>query len=102
MDVEAMERTLGDNVRAVRLSRRLTQTALAERANVSLGALKHLEQGSGATTRTLVKVLRALSAEDWLATLAPPAEPFDPMKMLEARQRQEKPKGPRRVRTEVA
>jgi transcriptional regulator with XRE-family HTH domain len=96
MTTTELEQTLGHGVRARRIAARLTQVELAERANVSVGALKHLETGSGATTTTLVKVLRALGAEDWLATLAPPPAPFDPLQLLEDRQRTST--GPSRVR----
>ena len=101
MTTEALEQTLGRNVRAVRLARRLTQLEVAERANISLGAVKHLESGAGATTTTLVKVLRALGAEPWLDTLAPPAPAaaFDPLQLLQQRQQQAAAKkGPSRVR----
>jgi transcriptional regulator with XRE-family HTH domain len=98
MTTEELEQTLGRGVRALRVSRRLTQVEVAERANVSLGALKHLEHGAGATTTTLVKVLRALEAEGWLETLAPPPQPFDPMKLLEERERRGRATGPSRVR----
>ena len=54
----------------------LTQAEVAERANVSLGALRHLESGSGATVSTLVKVLRALGQEDWLDHLGARARPL--------------------------
>ncbi len=96
---DELEQTLGDGIRAVRLARRLTQVELADRANVSLGALKHLESGAGSTTTTLVKVLRALDADDWLHRLGPPEQPFDPLALLEQRQReQRRAAGPRRVR----
>lgn len=82
MATEALEQTLGRGVRTRRIDARLTQVELAERANVSLGALKHLESGEGSTISTLVKVLRALGAEDWLDTLSPP-DVFDPLRMLD-------------------
>lgn len=96
---DELEQTLGRAVRSLRLAQRLTQVEAADRADVSLGALKHLESGAGATISTLVKVLRALGADGWLATLAPPAEPFDPLALLEQRQRERaRPGGPTRVR----
>jgi transcriptional regulator with XRE-family HTH domain len=96
---EELERTLGFGIRALRVARRLTQIELAERANLSPGAVKHLETGAGATTTTLVKVLRALDAESWLETVAPPPAPFDPLQLLEDRERQaRRSKGPSRVR----
>ena len=87
MAADEMERNLGAGVRALRLGAELTQVELAERANVSVGALKHLESGAGATITTLVKVLRALDADGWLATLAP-STAFDPMALLEQRRKE--------------
>lgn len=98
MATEELEQGLGRSVRALRIGAELTQVELAERANVSVGALKHLESGSGATITTLVKVLRALDAADWLATLSPPAT-FDPMALLEQRRKEARAaKAPMRVR----
>jgi transcriptional regulator with XRE-family HTH domain len=79
------EAELGRRLRALRLDRQLTQQELADRANVSLGAVKHLEQGSGATTTTLAKVLHALGQEGWIDALAPPTAAFSPLELLEQR-----------------
>ncbi|MGD9794741.1 MAG: helix-turn-helix domain-containing protein [Acidimicrobiia bacterium] len=98
MATDELERNLGAGVRALRIGARLTQVELADRANVSVGALKHLESGAGATITTLVKVLRALDADDWLGTLSPPAT-FDPMALLEQRRKEVRAaKAPTRVR----
>ena len=83
---EELEKALGSSVRALRIARSLTQVELADRANVALGALKHLESGAGATTSTLVKVVRALDATDWLAQLAPAPAPFNPLDVLATKQ----------------
>ena len=75
----------------------MTQEDLANRAGVSLGALKNIESGAGANLTSLVKVVRALGREDWLAALLPPAEPaVSPVRML--RERQRTPRERRRVR----
>src|SRR5580698_9107008 len=99
MSTTDLEHELGLNLRAVRIARELSQVELAELANVSVGALQHLERGEGATTATLVKVLRALGREDWLSTLAPPAS-FNPLELLEVRRREARREavGPPRVR----
>lgn len=100
---EELEQALGRQLRALRVAKELTQVELAERANLSVGAVKHLETGAGATTATLVKVLRALGAQGWLEMLAPPPAPFDPLKLLEERQRgASRVKGPQRVRHRAA
>jgi transcriptional regulator with XRE-family HTH domain len=96
---EDLERELGERIRAVRMAGRLTQVELADRANVSVGALKNLESGSGSSTSTLVKVLRALSQESWLDKLEPRPLSFNPLEVLEARRRESAKKAaPRRVR----
>jgi transcriptional regulator with XRE-family HTH domain len=98
MRSDELEATLGERLRSVRLAQRLTQVELAERANVSLGALKHLETGAGATTATLAKVVRALGQERWIEALGPaPAAAFNPLALLDAREREQR-RGPRRAR----
>jgi transcriptional regulator with XRE-family HTH domain len=77
--VEELEQELGRRVRALRRERGLTQQQVADLANTSVGAVKHLESGQGATTRTLVRVLRALEAESWLSTLFTPRTTFNPL-----------------------
>lgn len=77
--VEELEELLGQQVRSLRRSRGWTQQQVAEHANTSLGAVKNLESGRGATTRTLARVLRALDAEDWFTTLYAPKSTFNPL-----------------------
>lgn len=98
--MDELEAVLGRNIRALRVSAGFTQVELAERANVSLGALRHLEGGAGANTTTLVKVLRALGATEWLDALAPPPAVFSPVAKLIDQQREssKRRKGPPRVR----
>jgi transcriptional regulator with XRE-family HTH domain len=98
MQSDDLERKLGEQVRALRIAKRLTQRELSEQANVSIGALKHLESGSGSSVSTLVKVLRALGEDGWIATLGPGPAPFNPLEVLEARQRHGSTAPPRRVR----
>src|SRR5882672_9837952 len=68
-----LEASLGASLRALRLDRNIDQKTIAERAGVSLHALKNLESGQGSSIKTLVAVLRALGREDWLETIAPVA-----------------------------
>ena len=82
------EVVLGRNIRARRIQAGLSQVALSERANVSVGALQHLERGEGASTRTLTRVVHALGAESWFEQLAPPPPVFNPLDLLEARTRE--------------
>lgn len=69
--VEELEVELGENLKALRLSRNIDQRVLAERAGVSPRALQRLENGEGSSLNTLIKVIRALGREDWLSAIAP-------------------------------
>jgi transcriptional regulator with XRE-family HTH domain len=82
MPRDELEKELGGRLRAVRVARRITQGELAAQANVSLGALQHLERGAGATVGTLVRVLRALGREAWIDQLAPAPGAFNPLDLL--------------------
>lgn len=92
------EIVLGRSVRARRLDAGHSQAELSAKANVSVGALRHLERGQGASTRTLTRVVRALGAEDWLDQLAPPRPPFNPLDLLETRKREARTTDAPRVR----
>jgi len=70
----------------------LDQKSLADRAGVSLNAVKHLESGRGARVNSLIKVLRALERADWLDALAPTVS-ISPMQILRKGSRE-----PRRAR----
>jgi transcriptional regulator with XRE-family HTH domain len=97
MRSDELEKVIGGQVRSLRLGQNLTQVDVAERANVSVGALKHLESGAGATVHTLVKVLRALGHEDWLDTLGPGTTAFNPLDLLSAREQNSRAARPRRA-----
>jgi len=63
---EEIERSFGAQVKALRLEGDVDQATLAERAAVSVSALKALESGRGSSLRTVVRVARALDRVDWL------------------------------------
>ena len=92
---EEIEVEFGQQLRDLRLRRNIDQRQLAEQAGVALNAVKHLENGRGATLSSLVKILRSLGRADWLETLAPTVT-ISPMQMLKTkqpRQRASKAKG---------
>jgi len=70
---DELEAALGDRLKSLRLDRNIDQKTLAERAGISVRALRNLEAGQGSTLHSLVSTLRALGREDWLATVAPVA-----------------------------
>lgn len=92
---DELQGEIGSQLRAARLRRNISQGDLADKADVSIGALKTLESGSGATLKTLVRVVRALDRIDWILNLQPEVT-ISPMDMLRAsksqRQRAGKPK----------
>ena len=81
-----LEHLLGSHLRALRIRRNLTQRALAERANVALGAVRNAESGRGATIRTLVRILKVVERTDWIEALAPQVS-VSPLQVLTSRSR---------------
>ncbi|HWS78700.1 MAG TPA: helix-turn-helix domain-containing protein [Thermomonas sp.] len=79
---EELASELGDRLRALRLSQALTQATVADKAGISLRALRELEAGRGSTVLTLVRVLKALGIEQGLQALAPQPT-ISPMAMLQ-------------------
>lgn len=92
---EELEQQLGESIKKIRLLRNLDRETLCAQAGVSLTALKNLEGGSGSTTRTLIKILRALGKTEWLGILAPSItiNPLDLMNDIYVRQRASGKKG---------
>ncbi len=87
--VDELEVALGQHIRNLRLQKNLDQNGLAERAGISVSALRRLERGAGATTTTLLSVVRALERQDWLATLAPVAT-INPLHMVRDKPRRQR------------
>lgn len=94
-----LEELLGSRLRELRLLKNLDQNSLAERAGVSLNAVKHLEAGKGARVSSLIKVLRGLDRTDWLEALAPTVS-ISPIQMLKRGSRERK-RARRRARPRV-
>ncbi len=92
---EEWEKELGRDIRRLRQTRQWTQVELAERANISLSALRSLELGAGSSLSSVVRVARALERTEWLRSLAPLEDTFSPMAMLRERTSSSRP---RRVR----
>ena len=68
---ESIESALGERLEALRLSRNINQTALAEEAGVSRRTITRLENGQGMSLNTLIRIMRALGIADRLETLLP-------------------------------
>ena len=80
---------LGAAIKASRLSRNLTQSQVASKADIALRALVHLEAGDGSSTDTLVRTLKAMGAADMIGRLVPPPgiSPIALLKGSKVRQR---------------
>ncbi|GAB3492789.1 hypothetical protein GCM10027399_11880 [Curvibacter fontanus] len=96
LTAEEFEVELGEQLRAARLRRNLTQEELATRAGVSRTAVRALERGSGSTVQTLVRVLKALGMQDWLKSLQPEVT-VSPLQMLRSSKPRQRARSPRRT-----
>lgn len=91
---EELEYEIGTCLRRLRINRNLEQAVLAERAGVSIRALRNLELGNGSSLHTLVCVVRALGQQEWFNTIGPVAT-INPLMMTidaQPRQRASKPR----------
>ena len=70
---KAIETTIGERIRALRLRKNITQKALADTTALSLNTIKSLEAGQ-AKLSTLIAVLRELQALDALNSFLPQAD----------------------------
>ncbi len=66
-----LESLLGENIKKYRLQKGLHQQTLSKQAGISVSALKNLENGGGASVKTLIRVVRALGREDWIEAVTP-------------------------------
>ncbi|WP_054680321.1 helix-turn-helix domain-containing protein [Microbacterium sp. No. 7] len=69
--MDEWEREFGAQIRRARLLEDITQDDLARRAHVSVGTLVTLEGGKGSSFSTVIRVVRALGREEWLASFEP-------------------------------
>ena len=82
---DAWESELGQRLRAVRKRAQLSQAGLAERANISLSAVKALEAGHGSSLKTFISVVRALNLDTGLVRVFALTSTVSPVAMLRAR-----------------
>ena len=79
-----LQKKLGEQLRALRLNRNLSQRQVAEKGGLSLRTLINLEAGAGSSLDSFVRVLKALEATDAIAMLVP--EPrVSPLALLKRR-----------------
>lgn len=72
---------IGEQFKLLRITEEMDQIQLAGAANVSLGAIKNLENGNGSSLKTLIRVARVLNREKWLESLYP-LSTISPMQIL--------------------
>ena len=82
MTPDELAADLGARLRELRLAQDYTQASVADRAGISLRALRELEAGRGSTVLTMVRVFKALGAEQGVDLLAP-RPGISPMAMLQ-------------------
>ena len=66
---EALQRKIGERLKAVRLKQNITQQALAEESGVSLSSIKKIEKGEIGSFDSFLRVLRTLGKLDVLQPL---------------------------------
>jgi transcriptional regulator with XRE-family HTH domain len=81
LKVEDLLILLGERIRELRLREDIAQTVLGARSGISLKAVKNLENGTGATVASLLRVLRTLGRTEWIETLGPKVG-ISPMQLL--------------------
>lgn len=85
---------LGRQLRRLRVESGLTQQELADLANVSRRTVTALENAEGALVDSLLSVLIALDATEWIAQLSS-ADDFNPLDVVARRTKPDR----QRVRT---
>lgn len=88
---------LGDAVRRARLQHNFDQVQLAERAGVSVRALRNLEAGRGSQVATFLRVLDALGLGALIDQIAPTPS-VSPMALLRATREPRRAGRPRKHR----
>lgn len=84
---EEIAAALGERLRTLRLALGATQAAIADKAGVSERSLRDLEGGQGSTVQTLIRVLKALGADNVIDAIAP-RPTVSPLQLLERKTRQ--------------
>ena len=89
LNSEELEVLLGEQLQKIRLAKNLDQLTVAERAGISVRALRNLEAGRGSTIQSFVRVLKALEKTDLITSLntAPSIHPMELLRKATGRQR---------------
>ena len=82
-----LELQLGRDIKSLRLLRNIDRQTLCTRAKISMNALRHLENGVGASIKTLIAVVKSLDKTDWIRSIAPTVS-INPLHMTKGKPRQ--------------
>jgi transcriptional regulator with XRE-family HTH domain len=69
--IPELQALLGEQLKQLRISKDVDQITTAEKAGISEKSLRNLEDGSGSTVGSLLRVLKALNSLDGLQLIAP-------------------------------
>jgi len=84
---QAIEKEIGQRIKALRLKKNVSQQSLAEAACTHRNVIGSLENGKGSTLGTLIAVLRELDALGELDTFIPEVE-VSPIEVLKTQGKQ--------------
>ena len=93
----AIESALCERIEAIRLSRNITQTALAKQAGVSRSTLTRLARGdTGISLDSFIRILQALDLHTHLEVLLPDPS-ISPLQRLEKKDKQRQRARPKKA-----
>lgn len=75
---------VGENLKSTRLRKNLTQQELSVLAGISLGCLKAIEAGQGASFKSVAAMAMALGETRWILAMSPPGT-VNPLTMTSTR-----------------
>lgn len=82
LSISELALEVGRQARDFRIRKGLEQAQVAEIAGISERTLRALEQGSGSSLATLLRVMKALGTLEGLDNLFPQPATIDPMALL--------------------
>ncbi len=94
-DTTELLRSIGEQLRQLRIAEGLSQEELAARANVGVATLRRLETGHDISLGRLIPLIKTLGRADWFAELDPIGDGPTPMELV--REREGRERRPRRV-----
>lgn len=97
LEMDLLEKDLGIQIKNIRLMKNTDRQTLCEQAGISQNALRHLEDGRGATVKTLIHIAYVLGKIDWIKNFAPTVS-INPLHMVRGKPRR---RAKRRAKIEI-